>query len=445
MAQGVKMLADESTDELVTEITQLTPIDAKRLLSDLNPGAEIEQTITSLSKAIMEGLGTNEWSSYPGYLSLLKNGVYSPLQLLLSNSALQPDSSPDRDYPFLFGSIGRLLSQLTTPAYALDDTTKEKYRRMLQTLFQMREMKEEGENLSIEAYLPESINNDVRDHEHDLEIKKLGQIFGRGAGVVAADDFPKRVKVKGNVFDIFKSYDGTPSALLYTLGQVYSHIPSKNISVALRRDRTVILSTKYNPLLEFYDGGWHIVDLESGRAAIEGCLESYPELSRKARESGVTEPLLSLAYYMASHWHSGILALIDCEKAEQDGVLEEQKPWSMDSTRIILNQLEKEKTSNFRITELSKTKMGRVLLTNAIQDGATIFEADGRFHSAGRIVSNFSTAGRPSDEKSGTGNRAALRLSEYGIALKISKDGAIKLYSSLPEGVKQLNGGLRIR
>ena len=439
------MLADESNDELVTEIAQLTLVEAKRLISELNPGTSMDQIITILSKAVMEGLGTDEWSGYPGYQSLLKNGVYSPLQLLLCNSATQPDSSPDRDYPFLFGTIGCLLSQLTNPSYVLDGATKDRYRRMLQTLFQMREMKEEGENLSIEAYLPESINHSDRDHEHDLEIKKLAQIFGRGSGVVAADDFPKRIKVKGNVFDIFKSYDGTSSALLYSLGQVYSHIPSKNISVAIKRDRNVILSTKYNPLLEFYDGGWHIVDLESGRAAIEGCLEFYPELNTKAKESGVTEPLLSLAYYMASHWHSGILALIDCKKAEDDGVLEEQKGWSKDSTKIILNQLEKEKTSSFRITELRRTKMGRVLLTNAIQDGATMFEADGKFHSAGRIVSNFSREGRPSDEKSGTGNRAALRLAEYGIALKISKDGAIKLYSSRPEGVKQLNGGLRIR
>ena len=136
------MLADESNDELVTEIAQLTLVEAKRLISELNPGTSMDQIITILSKAVMEGLGTDEWSGYPGYQSLLKNGVYSPLQLLLCNSATQPDSSPDRDYPFLFGTIGCLLSQLTNPSYVLDGATKDRV---------LNELKQDAGELKVEV------------------------------------------------------------------------------------------------------------------------------------------------------------------------------------------------------------------------------------------------------------------------------------------------------
>ena len=128
----------------------------------------------------------------------------------------------------------------------------------------------------------------------------------------------------------------------------------------------------------------------------------------------------------------------------KEEALEEQSPWSKSSTDIIRDSLKKKGPfTDFKITEVEKTGYGRVILTNAIQDGATVFLPDGQFHSAGRVVKNF--VGELADPTLGTGNRAARRLAKFGIALKVSKDGAIRLYSSKPVNNKLLNQGLRIR
>lgn len=436
-------IKDTKQEELTYDITHVSLALSERLLKSTNQNGDVSQNASLMAKAIMEDLGSNEWSGPDGYQNFLFDGVYSPMQLLVNYIANQETSAPDRDYPFLFGTIGKILSILTDENYNINESKANDYRKLVQTIFQMREITEEGENLSLETYLPSSTNDN--DSEQILELKKLGQIFGRGTAVVKPEGLSRRIEVKGNVFDIFKSHDGAPSSLVYTLGQAYSHVPKSRVSIALRRDRTIIISKKYNPLLEFYDGGWHIVDMTSAREALNECFALDPDLSAHVKKSKITDPLIKLAYYMASHYHSGILAVIDYDKAIGENVLEDQIDWSLNSTKIILDQLGRNHVSTFRITEIEDTKYGRVLLTNVLQDGATIFKADGTFHSAGRVVTNFSKKGKLGDSKSGTGNRAAQRLSEFGIALKISKDGAIKLYSGLPKDNDHLNKGLRIR
>ena len=125
--------------------------------------------------------------------------------------------------------------------------------------------------------------------------------------------------------------------------------------------------------------------------------------------------------------------------ADKEKVLEKQSEWSINATKIICDSL----GGDLNIADLDQSKYGRVLLTNAIQDGATIFLPNGQFHSAGRVVTSFK--GPVSDQKLGTGNRAARRLSRFGVALKISEDGAIRLYSSKPEDYEAINVGIRIR
>jgi hypothetical protein len=45
----------------------------------------------------------------------------------------------------------------------------------------------------------------------------------------------------------------------------------------------------------------------------------------------------------------------------------------------------------------------------------------------------------------GSGNRAAQRLSEYGVAIKVSEDGAIRLYSRPPDNLEKSLDAFRIR
>lgn len=429
------------SDELIYNITKLKSIDFKNILSTiLTRDSTEEEKLEMLAGAVMDNLSPEDWTGVEGYKAILKYGVYTPLQILFNAAATSAGSKPDYDYPFLFSTIGSLTSILTHSSNTSKKIQSESYRKIFQTIFQMREMREEGENLSIETYLPYGLEKKAPLSKKTLELKKLGQIFGRGTGVVVASGFEKRSDVQGVPLRVFKDNCGTPSALLYALGSVNTHVPKSNLSIALRRDRVVSISATNNPLLEFYDGGWHITDLSSGRSLLDYCLSQYNNSSKDIERDKITDHLLLLAYHMATHWHSGILAVIDYDQAEKENTLEEQSSWSINATKIISDSLGKR---SLNIADMDKIKYGRLLLTNAIQDGATIFSANGEFHSAGRVVKNFTNT--LSDQKLGTGNRAASRLSNFGVALKISEDGAIRLYSSKPENYEAINGGIRIR
>ncbi len=436
----VRLIRKEDDDDLIKAVTLISSAHASEAIKALGMN-DIEQSIQPLlAKAIMEGLSEGEWSGVPGYDEMLKYGVYSPMQLLFYLASNNAQVNPDHDYPFLFGTVGHLLSTLTAENYIAVPDNADKYRRLLQTFFQMREIKEEGENLSIETYIPEAFGEKEGNSNNQLNLKKLSLIFGRGVGVVNSSKFPNRSDVKGGLYQIFRAHTGTPSSLLYNLEPINSHVPEANISLSLKRDKTVAVNAKNNPLLEFYDGGWHVVDFNSGRSVIDYCLNRY-EWDYERVE--IAKPLLTLAYHMATHWHSGILCVIDYDEANKRGIIEDVSEWSKSSSELMKETLKETSVEDLNLTTIAEKGYGRVILTNAIQDGATIFLPDGQFHSAGRVVRTFDK--ELADKNLGTGNRAARKLSQFGIALKVSKDGAIRLYSSKPEGNEALNGGLRIR
>jgi hypothetical protein len=215
----------------------------------------------------------------------------------------------------------------------------------------------------------------------------------------------------------------------------------------LRRDRSVTVATSGNPVLEFYDGGWHVTDLNSGKGLLLACLTEH--FGASGTHEALGEAIIRLSYHMASHWHSGILAVVNCDDVDQveEKTLEKQKDWSANATKIIRDELKRvDNLDDFNVKDIEDTGLGRVLLTNAIQDGATLFYPDGRFHSAGRIVSRWPDQivgeGQP---PLGSGNRAAQRLSEYGVAIKVSEDGAIRLYSRPPDNLEKSLDAFRIR
>ncbi|MFG1415729.1 MAG: hypothetical protein AAE986_06175 [Thermoplasmataceae archaeon] len=432
--------SDNFHENLIYSITRLRMEEMKKILSSLLTKEDSDkEKLKMLAEAVMENLSQEDWTGVEGYGALLKYGVYSPLQILFNAASNIKGNHPDCDYPFLFGTIANLASLLIDNEHVTDNSSSDRYRKIFQTIFQMREMREEGENLSIETYLPSGLDKNAPLSSVTLELKKLGQIFGRGTGIVTALEFEKRTDVHGGPIKVFDKHDGAPSTMLYALGSTNTHVPKSNLAVALRRDRVVSISATNNPLLEFYDGGWHITDLSSGGSLLDYCLSQYDNTDNNIERTKITNHLLLLAYHMATHWHSGILAVIDYNKADSGKVLEKQSEWSINATEIIRDSL----GGDLNIANLDQSKYGRVLLTNAIQDGATIFLSNGQFHSAGRVVTSFD--GSVSDQKLGTGNRAARRLSQFGVALKISEDGAIRLYSSKPKDYEAINVGIRIR
>ncbi|HZY70871.1 MAG TPA: hypothetical protein VFF67_07855 [Thermoplasmata archaeon] len=216
----------------------------------------------------------------------------------------------------------------------------------------------------------------------------------------------------------------------------------------MRRDGLLTLASRYNPLLDFYDGGWHVVDMEGGRRAIDRLLSA--RFGGTQIDSDLPKFLLRLAYHMATHWHGGILAVVDEKAAEKR--LHPALPESRAMT-LLIRKAAGAKTKEFRITDVDKPVdpdlphkpswgLGRLFLTLAIQDGAVLFAPDGRFLSASRFVAdNDQNIG-----SGGAGARAALALSKCGLAIKISADGAIKVFARAENGRLLVPAaGLRIR
>jgi hypothetical protein len=408
-------------------------------------GSPPQEDITRLGKAIASATAGGEWAG-DRYRDLLARGVYSPAQLLLYSCCTRRGAGADEDFPFLFGTVGLFidvivqasLPERTSVNVPRTGRDRRGYWRMLQATFRLRELREEGEPLSIEIQLPVGPGRD-----DSLPVKKLAQVFGRGVGLAGGIGLKLRANGAGGVRHLFRDHDGTPSAQLYQLAPTYQFFLKPGASLMLRRDGVVILAVAGNPLVEFYDGGWHVVDILSAKLAVEAALDEHFGEGHAA-SAGIAEPLLRLAYHMGSHWHGGILAVVDIRELSKGKLLEPQKPWSRKVTKSMRSRPRlDDDDGSMDLSKVEHTRLGRVFLTNAIQDGATLFNENGRFHSSGRVIARLGRAdGRTS---LGTGNRAAMALSRYGVALKVSRDGGIRLYSR-PKGVRKLKfEGLRIR
>lgn len=394
-----------------------------------------------------------EWPAYvPDLETRLSKGLYSPVQLLLYYCAREAKDAILKDYPFEFDLVARLTSTLLNPYESADgakvhwppgDSSENgvNYRILLQSIFRLRELREEREPLSLEVHLPLKRNED----HQSLPIKELAEVFGRGIAVATGAELAQWVRQSGWADRRFPDHSGAPASALYSLNPApFHHIPERQVGIVLRRDGHVAVATRGNPLLEFYDGGWHVVDFESSRVAIDDLIRRTFE-SRGGSDRRLAELLLRLAYHMASHWHGGILAIVDENGLETNRILEppnEDSVWP--AIKTALGELpDPPAGGTINLTGLDETRVGRALLSCAIQDGAVLFDAKGKFLGSGRMVS---TPAISAQGKGGARTRAASALGHYGVALKISQDGAITVYckpDGMPEPLPQ--GGLRIR
>jgi hypothetical protein len=383
---------------------------------------------------------------------LLKWGLYSPLQLIAQQCAGVARPTMESDFPFLFGFMGLVTQGLihfrrSAPSEGAwpprDRKEARRYSALYQSVFRLREQREEREPLSLEVRLPL-----VTDLSPLLPLKRFAQVVGRGVGVANGDRLSAPTSPSAQVVKLFRNHEGTPSNRLYRLDSEYEYISPKDLSLTLRRDGLLTLASRYNPLLDFYDGGWHVVDMEGGRRAIDRLLAA--RFGGSQIDSDLPKFLLRLAYHMATHWHGGILAVVDGKEAEKR--LHPALPESRAMT-LLIRKAAGAKTKEFKITDVDKPVdsdlphkpswgLGRLFLTLAIQDGAVLFAPDGRFLSASRFVAdNDQNIG-----SGGAGARAALALSKCGLAIKISADGAIKVFARAGNGKLMVPAaGLRIR
>jgi hypothetical protein len=256
-------------------------------------------------------------------------------------------------------------------------------------------------------------------------MKRFAQVFGRGITTTRQTKMAVLEEPVAEPTTFFPTHQGAPLSALYHLESPFPHVVEDSIAIVLDRRGRLAVARRANPFIEFYDGGWHCVDLQAGRAAFSDLVLAYFDSKASARAA---QKLSILAYHMATHGHGGILAMIDTEQAGD--ILKNQSS----ASEIISDNIKSAAPgggSSATVTELAKEGLGRLLLSAAIQDGAMVFGPEGEFHSAGQLVS------RTDQESSQGGARrsAAKALSAFGAVLAISQDGAIRVFGDrIPEG-----------
>jgi hypothetical protein len=386
-----------------------------------------EYRVSSLSQMLRPGSQVG-WPATLEKDLLLQNGIYSPTQPLIWECARavgekETGDRTDLEHPFHFSLLALFIRTLLDQMESGDKVQQwppsadvyTDIRKVLQAVFQLREMREEREQLSLEIRFP--LTADTK--KESLELKQMAQLYGRGAGFVSGPELAAGDdgKVRGHVEKVFEDHEGTASSSLYELSPTLSHIKERDVHLVLRRDGHVLVAVRENPLLEFYDGGWHVVDLQSGRVAIDTLLDNwFPR-----RRSQVAEYSLRLAYHMGTHWHGGILAVAKMKVGKRNLKLQDPSEEALKAQRSLV-QLAGGKMP--KITEVEKTRLGRILLTCALQDGAVLIGADAGVQRVGTMVAQSRNV-----EEGGARRRAAKTFGEFGVAIAISHDGAIRLFS----------------
>jgi len=162
------------------------------------------------------------------------------------------------------------------------------------------------------------------------------------------------------------------------------------------------------------------------------------------KKNEVIKKITRLAYHMATHWHSGIICIVNEDFNRQ--IIEPQDDKS--KGELIRKTLKNGTIIDGGMKEikniLDKNGIGRALMCAILQDGATIFNTEGDilYTSAMVIGSTDKKPIKKGLKKGGAGHRAAQALGKYGVAIKISHDGGIRIFSSSGDNWKI--EGLRI-
>jgi len=437
-----------SWEELVTTI--VGPIDEIKKAVSAFP--IIYEDKTEQETTVFDALCNSIWigqSALPFEMdSLISKGIYSPVQLLLYLCGEKTKDSIKLDYPFCFSTIACFLDVLTHQKKKSkgEDAISafEQYRTLLQSIFQLRERTEERESMSIEVELPLESNN-----QNGVEFKKLAQIFGRGIGVTTDEHLAVVDAPRGCINEIFRNHDTAPISSIYTLETSYCSVREDKVNIVLRRDGHVAIAIKRNPLLEFYNGGWHVSDLVFAYNTLDLMIKKSFE---KILPGDLPKYLMNLAYHMGTHWHGGIIAVVDNDKLNPSvGILEIQDDNAKKISNEIKKCLEKETaektgTPSHNILDCKNAGLGRLLLSAAIQDGILLIGPDGEFLDSGRIAAKPSQSNEGNEicrgVKGGARTYAACKMSEHGVAIKISQDGEIMIFANKSSDLRI--SGLRV-
>jgi hypothetical protein len=167
-------------------------------------------------------------------------------------------------------------------------------------------------------------------------------------------------------------------------------------------------------VFHFLEGRWHVTDLR----------EKYHDFHRVIGETLLAQRLFTVALNLAEHRRGGLFAMLDREESSRglvapEDLLENQAGGLPSRVHYLLRSK--------NVTELELT----VLQSIARVDGGIVMDPVGRLLAFGAILR---TPGEPLAAQEGGRTTAAVYASRFGMALKISEDGAVSFY----------RGGVRI-
>jgi len=366
-----------------------------------------------------------EWED----IERISKGFYSPFQLLFYEKFIETRELVKYEAPFLFTTLSRTISifhekpESKKKSIRKIKELRDTNRKLLQSIFWIRETTEEREAPSLEIYLP---FDELEESMPNIPIGLLANVFGRGIAVTSGKNLIKGLAGRGYVKLFYSKHNGAPLAQLYDLKEDPCSNLKEFISLILKRDRHITIAQQSNPIFEFYDGGWHIVDYRSWSDTIGQI--AYKKFG-KTINSNVIDRITRLAYHMATHWHGGILAIVD-EITFDKTYVEQQS--SNSNGHLICQSLKNGRYEEGEVigeNVLMSEGIGRALMNAALQDGATIFNIDGKLLMTSAMVRE--QGGKI--EEGGARHRAAKRLGNMGVVLAISHDGGIRLFSNNEE------------
>jgi hypothetical protein len=187
-------------------------------------------------------------------------------------------------------------------------------------------------------------------------------------------------------------------------------VPGGNICLALTPNGEIKIFSNGVQVFHFLDGRWHVTDLQ----------EKYRELSDAIGDTVLAERLFTVALNLAEQRRGGLFVMLDREEfasglVAPEDLLENHPAGFSKKVHYLLRCKS--------VAELELT----VLQSIARVDGGIVTDRTGQLLAFGAILR---TTGEPIAAQEGGRTTAAVYASRFGLALKISEDGAISFYRS---------------
>lgn len=204
------------------------------------------------------------------------------------------------------------------------------------------------------------------------------------------------------------------------------------IGIILTIQGDILFIKKKKLLFAKRNGDWHAYDYDNFNSILFHDISSSINIDNKEKNNYIKEIYLT-CLDVAFARTGGCLAMCPKEnlKKIRSSIPDEtiHKPFirkkdnNIDSKRYILENVVINQVSFYELERKARQELLGI-------DGATIILPDGRFYTTGTIINN-NMKNKCYNKHGGARTQATIKLSNYGIAIKISADGYIECYKNM--------------